>query len=93
MRHPLGSVKIYNKDNKSVAQIREIDGYGLRQFFRTNSAIGVDNMEQDAEVVATEIFDLSGAPVAADNADTGIYMVRQQLSDGTVKVMKKAISR
>lgn len=93
IRHPLGSVKIYDKNDKSVAQIREIDGYGMRQFFHASSSVAVEQLEADADVIATEMYDLSGAPVAADAADPGIYLVRQHLSNGAVKILKKAISR
>lgn len=93
MRHPLGSIRIYDKYGKSVTQLREIDGYGFRQFFRTDATLGADGIEAEAEVIATEIYDAAGRRVNADIATPGVYVLRQQLSDGTVRVVKKAISR
>lgn len=93
IRHPLGFVKIYDKNDKSVAQLREIDGYGLRQFFQASSSVAVDELVADADVISTEVYDLSGRPVAADELSAGVYLVRQLLSNGSVKIEKIAISR
>lgn len=93
IRHPLGSVKIYDNGGRSVTQIREIDGYGLRQFFLADSSLAVEGVSAAAEVVATEMFDMAGRRVASDISAPGLYIERRQMSDGSVKILKKVANR
>lgn len=93
IRHPTGFVKIFNKEGKSVAQLREINGYGLRQFFRASADMAGAGLIEDPEVINTEMYDLSGRRVDSETAASGIYIIRQHLGDGTVKVVKKTVTR
>lgn len=44
--------------------------------------------ETDAEVVAETVFDLSGREVNKSEMAKGIYIVRQMMSDGSVRIVK-----
>lgn len=88
IRHPLGYVKVLNNSGKQVVQYREIDGYGMRQFFRTDSSLGVDDVMVSGSV-SVEYFDLSGRRVV--EPAPGVYIERATMSDGTVVTAKKIV--
>ena len=90
VRHPIGSVKIYDADGNAVTTIREISDYGFRQFFRTYESAGVANLVSDSQVTDVKYYDLSGRPVA--NPSCGIYLVRSTYSDGHITTEKHIIS-
>ena len=86
VRHPLGSFKLYDTDNNLIAQIKEINGYGIRQFFRADASVGVDAVESAADVVARQYIDLTGREVA--NPGAGVYILRTTWSDGKITTEK-----
>ena len=91
VRHPSGYMKLYDMDGKSVAQLREINGYGVRQFFRTATEAGVADAMAERTVIAEEYIDLGGRSVAAPGP--GIYLLRSTYSDGKTEYSKKIISK
>ena len=88
VKHPVGSVKIYNEADKMVTQYREIGGYGMRQFFRTDDSLAVEDIQAD-ETVKTEYFDLTGRRLEAPIR--GLYIIRQTKADGTVSCSKSVL--
>ena len=90
MRHPIGSIKIYGPDGAAVTTIRQIDGYGFRQFFRTYESAGVDEISADSTVSEVRYFDLSGRELAKPTK--GICLVRTTYADGHITTEKYIIS-
>ena len=88
VKHPVGSVKIYNEADKMVTQYREIGGYGMRQFFRTDDSLAVEDIQAD-ETVKTEYFDLTGRRLEAPIR--GRKIIRQTKADGTVSCSKSVL--
>lgn len=80
VRHPLGSFRLYDTSGSLVAQIKEIDGWGLRQFFRAEEGAGISNASADNAIETAEYYDLCGRLVS--NPSTGVYIVRKTYSDG-----------
>jgi len=89
VHHPLGFFKLYNQSGKLVAQIKEINGYGLRQFFRVDASLGVGMLSAVSPVVSERYFDVSGVEVL--NPSTGLYIKRTVYADGSLTVEKKII--
>ncbi len=88
IRHPLGYVKIFNNSGKQVVQFKEIDGYGMRRFFRADSTVGVENVAE-SDCISIEYFDISGRRVS--NPEPGIYVECITMADGTVKKTKTVV--
>lgn len=82
VRHPLGYVKLYDADGTLVAQIKEINDFGMRQFFRTqgNGSVG----DTGADLSPAVYYDLNGRPAKADCP--GVYIVKS--GETTSKVIK-----
>lgn len=89
LRNPSGSVKVLNASGKQIEQFKDITGYGFRQFFRTDSTLGVDSVVTD-EIVKVEYFDLTGCRV--DSPVSGLYIMRTTMADGSVSARKTMIS-
>lgn len=70
VRHPLGYVKIYDQNDELVATIREINDYGMRQFFRTYQSSALETIST-ANSEAT-YYDLTGRRVEPNRP--GIYL-------------------
>lgn len=89
IRHPLGYVKIFNNAGKQVVQYREIELYGMRQFFRADASLAdVDDIVVSGSE-SVELFDLAGRRVTEPLS--GVYIERTTKSDGTVVTVKKII--
>lgn len=85
--HPRGSVKIYDSSNGIRGQMQEIDGYGMRMFFRTsNDDSGITRSVTDGRTGSSEMFDVNGRLVKAGYR--GVCIIRTVLSDGSVKTEK-----
>lgn len=82
--HPRGSVKLYDTDGKIAGQLMEIDGFGMRSFFRATNNTGVAEVSQDA--VSVTYFDLTGYEVR--QPQSGIFISRTLQSNGKIKVEK-----
>lgn len=52
-----------------------------------SSVAGIDSIETDSSVNATETFDLKGNRVNSANTPAGLYIIRQ--GDKTIKILKK----
>lgn len=91
VRHPLGSIKLYDADGKAVTTIREISNYGFRQFFRTYESAGAAETIADSSVAEESYYDLSGRKILKPSA--GIYLVRSRYSDGRTATEKRIISK
>lgn len=88
---PRGDVKFYQPDGTTlVAQFKEIKGYGIRSFFRTSEESGIDATIADCNVIAEEYYDLLGRRVMSPQ--TGIYIIKQSYSDGSIKTHKAVLS-
>lgn len=85
--HPAGAIRFYDGD-RIVKQIREIRGYGFRQFFRADSSAGVEPVS-DREEISVRYFDLSGRECI--DPEKGVYVVRRTFSDGSVRIFKSII--
>ena len=84
--HPRGSVKFYRADDGSIAgQLMEIDGYGMRLFFRTEDPSGIAGIF--SEEALEEWFDMTGVRVSIP-VPGGIYIRRTICADGTIKTAK-----
>lgn len=73
VRHPLGSVKFYDTEGTLVAQIKEIDDWGCRQFFRTEGHNSVGNVTADS--APAEYYTLTGQ--RTQPTTPGLYIKRQ----------------
>lgn len=91
VRHPLGSIRLYDKSDNLVAQVKEINDYGFRSFFRATETAGTEMTEARPEVTSTCFYDLSGRVVTSP-AD-GFYIERISYSDGSVKTHTRFISK
>lgn len=84
--HPRGSVKFYRADDGRIAgQLMEIDGYGMRLFFRTEDPSGIAGIF--SEEALEEWFDMTGVRVSIP-VPGGIYIRRTICADGTIKTAK-----
>lgn len=84
--HPRGSVKFYRADDGRIAgQLMEIDGYGMRLFFRTEDPSGMAGIF--SEEALEEWFDMTGVRVSIP-VPGGIYIRRTICADGTIKTAK-----
>lgn len=86
--HPLGSLKMFDKGGKQVTQYKEIKDYGMRQFFRADATLGLDTAVS-GEAVAVEYYDLAGRKIS--EPQSGVYVVRATMADGSVHTEKKVI--
>lgn len=81
VRHPLGYVKLYDTEGNLVTQIKEINGYGIRNFFYATGSVDPNPTSAamtDADDSQAEYFTLSGTPAKADSAKTkGVYICRK----------------
>lgn len=84
--HPRGSVKFYRADDGRIAgQLMEIDGYGMRLFFRTEDPSGIAGIFSEGAL--EEWFDMTGVRVSIP-VPGGIYIRRTICADGTIKTAK-----
>lgn len=58
--------------------------------FNTHSA-GVPTVDATSDIISQEYFTISGVKV--EHPTSGIYIIRNHMSDGTVKVTKSAVDR
>lgn len=85
--HPRGSVKFYKPNGKIASQLMEIDGYGLRTFFRTTDTSGITGIESDEETA--EYYDLTGRRLSEPGRGLTIKVTRE--GDGTLRSAQKEI--
>lgn len=89
IKSPLGSVKLYDMEGKSVTQLREIDDYGVRQFFYAkDGGAGVNGIAAEAEIMGQIYYDLTGREIA--NPAAGIFIEKIIYNDGRVEINKIA---
>lgn len=82
VRHPLGYVKLYDTTGSLVAQIKEINDYGFRTFFRAADPASVASLSSDT---LKEYFTISGLRTTPDSP--GLYICREGAT--TTKVIVK----
>lgn len=86
VRRPLGSIKLYDTEDNPVVQYKEINSYGLRQFFRTQNAPSAAAMTEADNATATEYYDMQGRRVSEPTH--GIYLERKVKADGRSETKK-----
>lgn len=86
---PMGYIKLIGPDGRQVTQIKEITGYGMRQFFRTEADTGVESYIAEPLPVHSRYYDLSGREISAPCG--GTYIVRTIYTDGSVRTTKSII--
>ncbi len=83
--HPAGYVKLYDASGNQVGQYREINDYGMRQFFRTTDSSAVKSVG-DEEVVCIDYFDINGRKI--ENPTQGIFIRRSVKVSGKTDYCK-----
>lgn len=60
-------------------------------YFTVGSSSGVESIGVDNDVVKREVYDMSGRRVSAGTLKTGIYIIKEQHSDGTYSTSKMLV--